>query len=60
MVGRPSVRLSVRLSHRSTTSAKCGGFAAERPGGRTYRSTAAGAGTQQQPRRSTALSGGQL
>ena len=44
--GRASVRLSVRRC--------CGGFAAERPVGKTDRSTAAGA--QQQLRRSTALS----
>ena len=48
---RPSVRPSVPSS---TAAAACGGFAAERPAGRTYRSTAAGA--QQQLRRSTALS----
>jgi len=50
--GRVSVCLSVfpsvRLSHRSTTAAACGGFAAERHVGRRYRSTAAGA-VQQTP-----------
>jgi len=44
------------LSHRSTATLACGGFAAEHPAGGTYRSIAAGAGTQQQRRRSTALS----
>jgi len=39
-VERPSVRLCV--SRRSTATAVCGGFAAERPVGRRYRSTAAG------------------
>jgi len=48
MVRRPSVRLSVRPCLIVVW------FAAERPVGRTYRSTAAGA--QQQQRRSTALS----
>jgi len=38
-----SVRPSVCLSHRSTAATAAGGFAAERPVGRTYRSTAAGA-----------------
>jgi len=52
---RYSVRLSVRLSHRSTDAAVAGGFAAERPAGMRYRSIA-GAGAQQQRRRSTALS----
>jgi len=47
-VRRPSVRPSVCLSHRSTAAAACGEFAAERPAGRTYRSTAAGAGAPQQ------------
>jgi len=37
MVERLSVCLSVCLSHRSTAGAACGGFAAERPAGRTYR-----------------------
>jgi len=37
-----SVRPSVRLSRRSTAAAKAGGFAAERPANRRYRSTAAG------------------
>jgi len=37
-------------------AAACGGFAAERPAGKTYRSTAAGTGAQQQRRRSTAFS----
>jgi len=45
-----------RLSHRSTAAAACGGFAAERPAGRRHRSIAAGAGAQQQRRRSRALS----
>jgi len=40
MVERPSVRLSVRLSHRSTAAAACGGFSAERPAGRRYRPVA--------------------
>jgi len=31
----PSVHPSVRLSHRSTTEAGCGGFAAQRRAGRT-------------------------
>jgi len=35
-VGRPSIR----LSHRSTAANAAGGFAAERPAGRRYRSTA--------------------
>jgi len=51
--GRTSVRLSVCLSHQST--AACGGFAAEHPAGRRYRSIA-GACVQQQRRRGTALS----
>ena len=38
--GRASVRLSVWLSHRLIAAAACGGFAAERPAGRRYRSTA--------------------
>jgi len=42
------------MSHLSTAAAACGGFTAGRRAGRTYRSTAAG--TQQQRRRSTALS----
>ena len=54
--GRVSVRPPVSLSRRSTAAAECGGFAAERPAGRTYRSTAAGTGAQQQRRRSTAFS----
>jgi len=54
---------AVRLSHRSTAAAACGGFAAERPAGGIYRSIvarracrlqqarrAAGAGAQQQMR----------
>ena len=52
-------RPSVRLFHRSTAAAACGGFAAERRAGREYRSTAAGAGAQaaqQQRRSSTAFS----
>ena len=52
---RSSVRQSVCLSYRSTTGAACGGFAAERSAGRRYR-TIAGAGAQQQRRRSTAHS----
>jgi len=36
-------RLSVRLSHRSTAAAVAGGFAAKRPAGRRYQSSAAGA-----------------
>jgi len=55
-VDRLSVCLSVCLSHRSTAAAACGGFAAERRAGKRYRSTVAGAGTQQQRRLSTALS----
>ena len=51
---RSNVRPSVRLSHRFTAAAACGGFSAERPAGRRYRSTAAGA--QQQRRRNTAFS----
>ena len=50
------VRPSVCLSHRSTAAVARGGFAAERPADRTYRSIAADAGVQQQRRRSTALS----
>ena len=38
---------SVCLVHRSTAAAACGGFAAERPADRTYRSTAAAASAQQ-------------
>ena len=50
MVERLSVRLSVRLSRRSTAAAACGGFAAERrPAGRRHR-TIAGDGAQQQMR----------
>ena len=49
-------RPSVRLFHRSTAAAACGGFAAERRAGREYRSTAAGVGAQQQRRSSTAFS----
>jgi len=41
--GRASVCLSVCLSRRSTAAAACGGFAAEHPAGRKYRSTAADA-----------------
>ena len=52
---RLSVRPSVRLSHQSTAAAACGGFAAKHPAGRRYRSIA-GAGAQQQRRRSTAIS----
>jgi len=37
-------RPSICLSHRSTAAAVAGGFAAERPADRRYRSTAAGAG----------------
>jgi len=53
------VRPTVRLPVRSTAAAACGGFAAERPVGRRYRSTAscqlqarraAGTGAQQQMR----------
>ena len=40
-------RVSVCLVHRSTAAAACGGFAAERPADRTYRSTAAAASAQQ-------------
>jgi len=43
----------VCLSYRSTAIAACGGFAAERRADRRYR---AGAGVQQQRRRSTAFS----
>jgi len=39
-----------------TAAAACGGFVAERRVSRRYRSTPAGAGAQQQRRRSTALS----
>ena len=53
-VKRPSVGLSICLSHRSTSAAACGGFAAERPPGRRYRSIA-GAGAKQERYRSTAL-----
>jgi len=38
---RSSVRLYVRLSHRLTTATAASRFAAERPVGRRYRSTAA-------------------
>jgi len=41
---RPSVRLSVCLSHHSTAAAACGGFAAERRADVRYRLTAAAAG----------------
>jgi len=50
-VGGPSVR----LSRRSTAATACGRFAAERPAGRTYRSTAADAGAA--ARRSAANAG---
>jgi len=53
---RSGVRPYACLSRHSTAAAACGGFAAERPAGRTYRSTAAGVGAQQQRRRSTSLS----
>jgi len=44
-----TVWFRVRLSHRSTAAlAAAGEFAVERPAGRRYRSTAAGAGAQQQ------------
>ena len=43
-VERPSVRLSVGVSHHSTAGAACGGFAAECRVDRRYRSTAAAAG----------------
>jgi len=56
-VGRPSVRLSVCLSHRSTAATAAGVFAAERSADRRYRSIAgvlrgraAGAGAQRQMR----------
>ena len=59
MVERPSVTVSVRpsvcLSRGSTAGAACGWFTAERLAGRRYQSIA-GAGAQQQRRRSTALS----
>jgi len=62
-VERPSVRPSVRLSHRSTAAAVCGGFAADRllhdapvAGVPRCGLRAAGAGTEQQQRCSTALS----
>ena len=45
----------VCLSRYSSAAAACGGFAAERRSGRTYRSTPAGADLQQQRRRSMAL-----
>jgi len=45
-------RPSVRLSHRSTAAAACGGFAAKRHAGRKYL-TIAGAGIQQQRGRCT-------
>jgi len=41
--GRASVCLSVCLSHREMAATTAGGFAAERPVGRRYRSIAAGA-----------------
>ena len=53
---RSVVRPYACISRRSTAAAACGGFAAECRAGRTYRSTAAGVGAQQQRRRSTALS----
>jgi len=43
-VERPSVCLSVCLSHHPTAAAACGGFAAERRVHRMYRSIAAAAG----------------
>ena len=46
----------VCLSRRSTAAVACGGFAAERRVGRTYRSVAAGGGAQQESR-STANAG---
>ena len=60
MVERPSVSPSVRLSHRLTAAAVVSGLAAERPVGRRYRSSAAGAAyqlqsRQQQRRRSMAV-----
>jgi len=54
-VERPSVYPSVCLFHRSTAAAACDGFAAQRRADRGYRLTAAGAGTQQQRRHSTAF-----
>jgi len=45
----------VCMSRHSSAATACGGFAAERRSGRTYRSTPAGADVQQQRRRSTAL-----
>ena len=52
---RSRVRPSVCLSRRSIAAAEWGGFAAESPEGRRFRSIT-GAGAQQQRRRSTALS----
>ena len=59
---RAFIRLSVCLSHLSAASRAAGGFTAEPPAGRRYRSIAASAAYsaaqthQQQRRRSTALS----
>ena len=55
-VERPSVRLSVGLSHRSTAGAACGGFAAEcRVDTGAIDRQRRQPGAQQQQRRSTAL-----
>jgi len=47
---RPSVRPSACPFHRSTAAPLAGGFAAERPAGSRYRSTAAGAAYRLQAR----------
>jgi len=53
---RSGVRRSVCPFRYLTAASAGGGFAAERRAGMSYRSTATGAGRQQQRRRSTALS----
>jgi len=47
-VGRPSLRLSVYLSHQSTVATACCRFAAERRASKRYQPTAAGT-VQQAP-----------
>ena len=66
-VERPSVRPSVRLSHRSTAAAVARGFAAEHPAGRRHRSTTAAPAprttcrrVQQQRRRRSAANAGSV
>ena len=54
---RSGVRPSVCLSHLSTAATAAGGFAAERPAGRRYRSTAALNSNGAAARRSAATAG---